>query len=239
LGTSGGSTIRYKVSYNPIEDGEFEEYWNTWDEDASGNEDQEDATLRATGPWWESGTSGAVTLNKSSPLIGKRDCEIALDSADTRLVTRTKWALKPSTAYTFGLRHIESNAAVTIDYAIQEMAADGEKYLQSGGTWSATAYWFTIGGSAVAANLTKQFTSDEEVFYDILIRPTTATIAAETSNIDQVFIVEDAAAADTWHLGGPELVAISHDARVSGIVAAGSETLNVSTLQGDGVRNKR
>ncbi len=222
--------IHYRVSYDPLLDGDFEEFWDTWAKDSNGDVDVAGVGLRKGGPWMELGTTGAVTLNKTGALYGSRDAKMALDSADTRFLQQMKHNLKASQSYVFTFNHKDSNATKTIDYAITEITSGGVKYLQSGGTWSTSAYWFTVTGSTSDAQIKKVFTSDEATRYIVWFKPTAAA-ASETSQIDRVYVAEQATTSDHLHAGGPDIVNMKDNGRISAIKTTGSAKLYVSTLQ--------
>ena len=67
--------VRYRYSVDPLRDGDFEQYGKTWDK-LSSVWDAEGASLKHHGPWRERGSSGKVTLNKTSPLSGDRDAKL-------------------------------------------------------------------------------------------------------------------------------------------------------------------
>jgi hypothetical protein len=222
--------IHYRVSYDPLLDGDFEEFWNTWAKDSNGDVDVEGASLRKGGPWMELGTAGAVTLNKTGPLFGTRDAKMALDSANTRFLQQMKHNLKAGLGYQLRFNHKDSNASYTMDYAITEITSAGVKYLQAGGTFTTSPNWFTVTGATSSTQITKSFTSDEATRYIVWFKPTGAQ-ASETIQIDRVYVAEVALATDHLHAGGPDIVNMKDNGRVSAIKITGSAKLYVSTLQ--------
>lgn len=224
------STVRLRVAYNPLKDGDFELIHTTWGKDSNGDWDVEGNTLLAGGPWKEKGTTGAVTLNKTSPLIGVRDAKMSHASALTRLTNTGQWDLKALGAYTAGFAYKNSNAGNTMDYSVSYVNAAGvRRWLQAGDTWGAE-HWRTAGGSAVLAYIAAAFTAEEAGRYTIGFKPTGAV--AETTVIDQVFFAETALSADALHPGGPDLIVFEHEGRISAISAdAGPQVLSIATMK--------
>lgn len=67
--------VRYRFSVDPLKDGDFEQWAKTWGKLAT-VWDSEGALLKGNGPWKERGSSGKVTLNKTTPLSGDRDLKL-------------------------------------------------------------------------------------------------------------------------------------------------------------------
>ena len=210
IATTSIGQVTWRWSPDVIKDPDFEDYKKTWagvlgtipnkdDASTTNTYDTAGAILKAGGPWIERGTSGAITLGKASPLVATwknlRSAVIAMDSAATRLVQG--FMLKAATAYTLYLNHLDDDSNITLDFAITERTAAGAlKYVQSGGTWTTAAYWRNVAYSGTDAQATQTFTSDEKTIYEILFRVTPADVGAYTTNLDRVFIAEDALATD-------------------------------------------
>lgn len=225
------STVRYRVAYNPFKDGDFELIHTTWGKDANGDWDVAGNTLLKGGPWKENGTSGKVTLNKTSPLAGERDAKMDFTAAaDCRLTQLAQWAQIAGRSYILGFTYKNSNAGNTLDYAISYLDAAGtRKWLQGGGGWG-VENWFTAAGSAVLAYIVKAFTPEASLPHMVHFKPTGA--AAENTQIDQVFFAECAIAGDALHPGGPELIIFEHEGRISGYSAdAGPQVLSIATMK--------
>lgn len=189
--------IRYKFSRDCLKDGEFlnPATWVTeYDADLRPSAPAEGALLRKGGPWIEQTTSGKVTLNKVSPLYNDQDLELDLDTATTRL-QQLGWYKLRVHAHILRFYHLESDAAETLDYAVIKAGSTGAtEYLQGGGTFSTSENWFTASHSLTLAGVTQAFTPDEEGYYGVRFRPSSAQTGV--AQLSRVYIAEDADASD-------------------------------------------
>ena len=157
----------------------------------------------------EMADSSAITLDLTLAVdAASHSLEFALDDQDNVLVnylngriSRTgrvvQEVMPAGETLSLHVRHIESNAAVPIEYQIEECGngALAQKYW-TGAAWSLVeaAGWVTITGSAVEATFLDVVTLDREAIYKLRIRPETE--GAETSNISSIGLVEAMTIAD-------------------------------------------
>ena len=141
----------------------------------------------------------------------------------------TFFNLKPSVDYTIGFSHKEALGLGSIRYALREM--DGNKWLQSGGTWGAGEYWFSVTPSSSAADVIKAFTAHTvDAQYQLLFSVESLSYTGEYAQLDRVFIAEDALTTDAQLENGvPEYILTNGKGRVSGL-AGGAASIEVHEL---------
>lgn len=216
--------IHYKWSADALLDGEFLDHatWvSTYDADGRPTAPAEGAVLRQEGFWHEFGTSGEVTLNKTSPLYNLQDLQLSLTDADTRLVSKMGIRRLPAVAHTLYFTHLESVGAETLDYAIVKDTGAALHWLQGGGTFTASENWFTETHSASLAQGSQAFTPDEKAYYGVRFRPSSAQTGV--AQLSRVYIAEDALATDSeLQNGRPEWIAANGAGRLVVYGAAGN-----------------
>jgi hypothetical protein len=225
--TTALSDLHVRFTPSPLIDGGFEKFMTWADVDLA-----EGSALRTNplGPWLEKGTVGAVTLNKTAPLVGDGDALMALDDADTRLLQR-QISLKGSQAYRLAFDHLESDAGSEIEVALREAdGSGGVKYLQSGGTWDAAEAWLAVTGSATQVQKTIDFTSDLATVYELLFRPAGAAVG-ETSAIDRVYFAELPTVGDMLLVAAETMQLPEFDGHFSFITDAASGKVVVAELE--------
>jgi hypothetical protein len=219
--------LHVRFTPSPLIDGGFEKFLTWADVDLA-----EGSALRTNplGPWLEKGTVGAVTLNKTAPLVGDGDVLMALDDEDTRLLQR-QISLKGLQAYRLAFDHLESDAGSEIEVALREAdGIGGVKYLQSGGTWDAAEAWLGVTGSATQAQENVDFTSDLATVYELLFRTAGAAIG-ETSNIDRVYFSEVPVVTDQLLVPAETIYLPEFDGHFSFISDAEAGKVSVSELE--------
>lgn len=226
--------LRMRWTEDVLRGGDFNHLFNSVWALVSGVADVEGATLLAGergGPWKESGTSGAVTLNKTSPLSGLRDAKMALDDADTRFTQASLKALRTTVAHTLHIFHLQSDAGAgnTIQVAIRYF--DGSVYQWRSGatTWSATETWTTLADSATIITTNLQFKPEAEEKHEVLFRPTAAS-ADKDAQIGNVYIAEDALVSDPTVRGDETFYRADGEGRFSFITVADTGTVQISEV---------
>lgn len=228
-------TMHYRWSEDPLRQGDFgRDSWEArkvWKKDSSGDYDVEGSVLHVRGPWKERGTSGAITLNKTSPLGSlERDAVMALDDATTRLAQATYFNLRNGVEYTFRSLHKQSNATDTVDYKIRYF--NGTIYRHwSGSAWQDAEAWLTLADAIVETQTNEEFTPEATARHEVVFKPTGAA-ASQTCQLANIYIAESALATDPLvPVDKNFVIRAEGEGRVSAILdAVGTADLTVSEV---------
>lgn len=228
----------YFFSEDPLRDGDFESkaIWAPTSGsgiETRGDEDTELDGGSERGPrsWQETGTTGAITANLSSPQFGTRDCEMSLADALTRLRQTTFIDLIAAGTYVFKFNHLDSNASNTIDFQIRSFRSDGTiQTCAVPSTWNTSDNWTTVAGSGTTAQISQLFTADQANRHEIIFRPTPATVGAFNSRLDRVYICKVALTTHEFLPDNvPRILLANGKGRISAIM--GSSTGNLSIVE--------
>ncbi len=198
----------------------------------AGESDVEGATLQLApaGPWKETGTTGAVTLNKTSSLSGERDAKMALDDAATRFSQQSWFPLRLGIGYTLHTIHIQSNLTDTIDVQIRWFNGTIFRYRTGSATWSDTPTWLLLADSVSAVVSNTLFQPEGAARHEVRFRPTGAA-ASETAQIGNVYIAEDGLATDPLLPAGDVVFFKAEgEGRLSFLKAASAGVVDISEV---------
>jgi hypothetical protein len=142
------------------------------------------------------------------------------------------------TECTFLCRHLDSDATKLMQYQIRESSHGSTQATRywGGASWSTTASWIDITGSATDAIFLDSVTLDTsyDSIYQIFLRPKT-DYASETSHIDYIGLVETADSAEgvlLGYAGAVEFMTAPWPFRIAMDAAANTPVCNICIMRG-------